>query len=707
MPNKRRDHDECRKAVCLLCLGKTKEMRVINYRHRELIEEYFISGYDTSDDRLPCAVCGNCRTILREYDGGDFTHTIALFDHSLIGQDRHIATRSAPHCECVVCTMACASSSSNISHSSQGGSMVVTAPRRKPGPSKSVTVTASSGYPISCTPPSTSKPKAIHLCSFCLTILARGKPHNCTKGVRNDNLKNLATSGSPNAKEKVASSVIRDKIAASGGSRGFALATSTGRPIQVQVGRGRGILAPTKALFSCDNMSTIQNDMNLSSNQTLQLASHIRFATASRQSVEPHLKQAIVMKNHSLDPYFDVKSTEFLRSVKGQQTMINSPTVYCSDIEGLVQYVIQERKCMDTEMKIGIDGGGGFLKVCLNIMENSTSNSPGTSSPHRSSYQQGIASKRMKDTSVKKLIILAIVPDTDENYRNMLTLWIMLRLTTIDAIPNTVIATDLKLANIILGLMSHSSVYPCTWCDISKYRLSENGDLRTLGNIEHKFWTWHDEGSGVLGQAKAYGNCVHVPIVKGDPNTLVIDIIPPPELHLLMGTVNTMYTALLKRWPEGAVAWAKACHVEREAIHGGTFNGNSCRLLLSKVDILRSSCPVQHLAFVAAFHSFGHVVESCFGTELKDQCLLHITQFRSLYLDLNINVTPKVHAVFWHVMQFCQPRMAGLGRWSEQASETVHSDFKSVWARYKVEKGHPSYSNRLLRAVCEYNSRHV
>lgn len=42
------------------------------------------------------------------------------------------------------------------------------------------------------------------------------------------------------------------------------------------------------------------------------------------------------------------------------------------------------------------------------------------------------------------------------------------------------ISTDLKLANILTGIMSHSSNHPVTWCNLSKNKLCENGELYTI-----------------------------------------------------------------------------------------------------------------------------------------------------------------------------------------------------------------------------------
>lgn len=44
-------------------------------------------------------------------------------------------------------------------------------------------------------------------------------------------------------------------------------------------------------------------------------------------------------------------------------------------------------------------------------------------------------------------------------------------------------AADLKIANIMSGIMSHSSLYPCIWCYGKTKELSECATLKTIRNI--------------------------------------------------------------------------------------------------------------------------------------------------------------------------------------------------------------------------------
>ena len=73
---------------------------------------------------------------------------------------------------------------------------------------------------------------------------------------------------------------------------------------------------------------------------------------------------------HRLDPYFTTDSATFI-SNSGEPLEREFPCV--SDINDFVSYVheVKDLSFQETFLKVGIDGGGGFLKVCLLIMEKS------------------------------------------------------------------------------------------------------------------------------------------------------------------------------------------------------------------------------------------------------------------------------------------------------------------------------------------------
>ena len=73
--------------------------------------------------------------------------------------------------------------------------------------------------------------------------------------------------------------------------------------------------------------------------------------------------------------------------------------------------------------------------------------------------------------------------------------------------------------------------------------MQECGERSTLQSIENAFQSWTDAGSKMK-DAKKHGNVVHPPLLSGEPDQQVIEILPPPELHLMLGAVNTMFSGI-------------------------------------------------------------------------------------------------------------------------------------------------------------------
>ena len=114
------------------------------------------------------------------------------------------------------------------------------------------------------------------------------------------------------------------------------------------------------------------------------------------------------------------------------------------------------------------------------------------------------------------------------------------------------------------------------------------------------------------------------------------------------------------------------------------------------------------LYFEESFQTSYYFTDYGYSKVLSSDYQQNINAFKKVYKELKISVTPKVHAVFFHVSEFCNLKKMGLGPWSEQASESVHHDFKKTWEHFKVrDTNHPEYGKRLLDAIVMYNSQHL
>ena len=98
---------------------------------------------------------------------------------------------------------------------------------------------------------------------------------------------------------------------------------------------------------------------------------------------------------------------------------------------------------------------------------------------------------------------------------------------------------DLKVYNIVCGLMTYASRHPCYACEAYK---DENGNwvgsdvLRTWNSIIKHYMDWMDpeKGKGKESTRKNYYNCVNVLLIGFQDDQLVSHYLAPPGLHLYL-----------------------------------------------------------------------------------------------------------------------------------------------------------------------------
>ena len=153
--------------------------------------------------------------------------------------------------------------------------------------------------------------------------------------------------------------------------------------------------------------------------------------------------------------------------------------------------------------------------------------------------------KKVKPNSVKELLLLGIVNDIPENYYNLSIIWERLELNSLKKF----FATDLKLANLSLGIQAHGSTYPSHICECRRPdRKSGNGykigPLRTLGSCRKNAQAFADSMSKKSDSPK-YKNCIKQPLFDDPDNVPTIMLIPPSELHLMTGPTNHIYKVII------------------------------------------------------------------------------------------------------------------------------------------------------------------
>jgi len=137
-----------------------------------------------------------------------------------------------------------------------------------------------------------------------------------------------------------------------------------------------------------------------------------------------------------------------------------------------------------------------------------------------------------------------------------------------------------------------------------------------------------------------------------------------------------------------------------------------CKRLITNIDVLRRLIvrreQYELVPFAVAFTKLNNVRVACFGKELEPNMETTVSDFRTAYLDLGVSVTTAAHVIMNHVVQFCRFHQSALGKYSEQASESVHRDFANLWEKCgKVSISHSKYGSNLLETTIRYNGRHI
>ena len=498
--------------------------------------------------------------------------------------------------------------------------------------------------------------------------------------------------------EKFASSVITQKVSSPQGT--IRLSRESGKALTITPGTSRAQCISRTSLTTLD-MVQVQINTGLSNKKMQELAVTLNKTTKSK-IVETKFRENFTMAGRKIEGLFKVSKISLTKPSTKTENLVD--VVHCKSLGDFYNSILSVRAITSSPLiKLGIDGGGSFLKFSLSVISNvGCRNVTKTSASNDKSL---LTVKHGKETSAKRQLLVAVAENVSETYENVKK--ILSLFGKIDA--PFIISCNMKLANIICGIQSHSSKHPCCWCDVKSDDLKEQRTPRNFRSIKMQYKAFFDKGNGKM-CAKDFHNVVHNPLFDQEDVKQVIEFIPPMELHLLLGIVNHLYKSMLKIWPEGK-DWPLLLKLKLQPYHGGEFVGNDCHKLLKNIDVLQrivESEKAEHmLGFVKTFQHFKSVVSSCFGRTLNTAYVQHIKDFKNSYLQLSVSVTPKAHAVFYHVPEFIALKGLALAIFSEQSTETLHSIFSAQWARYKRNPDHPSYGSQLRNCVIDYNSKHL
>ena len=79
-----------------------------------------------------------------------------------------------------------------------------------------------------------------------------------------------------------------------------------------------------------------------------------------------------------------------------------------------------------------------------------------------------------------------------------------------------------------------------------------------------------------------------------DLDTLIEHLVPPPELHLLIGLVSLLSNFLLDTW-QGFDDWLKSINIIQQGYQGRGWDGNNSNKILENLDSLETNVTIIYM----------------------------------------------------------------------------------------------------------------
>ena len=359
----------------------------------------------------------------------------------------------------------------------------------------------------------------------------------------------------------------------------------------------RNVINENKTILSTKDLLEIQTEQACSNRKMRKMTRTLR-KRCGRNVIEKNFEASMIESSKILEKFYSSTEKEFY--INDNKKYEKRTIIHVLDIEKIIFEILEYRKynLNNHIIRIGIDGGGSMLKFTMNVIN---------TDPEITEKQLN----DFNDSGVIKILILAVVESVKECYENLKNVFDCFQ--GLNRVKYH-ICSDLKLLNLVLGLQSSSSKHPCPYCQTDNLKIID--EERTIKNIKDNADNFNENG-GKSKNAKLFKNCISYPLLPEEDNS-VIDLCPPPELHLLLGSVKHLYDNMKKEWP-GIDKWLKIINIEQVKYHGGSFNGNDCNKMLEKIDVLQSIAPLSIQKFIHAMRALNLVKKIMFWKRLAQR----------------------------------------------------------------------------------------
>ena len=690
-----RSHEEGRNLVCAVCtnLWGKKAVRTVSEKEERLIQQNVMGSYTSSNTFFPSGICFKCIYLLQKVEKGEEVE-LKLPDNYFCQLDRQ--TRSSDHaCQCRWCELARLSGSAFLSWQ-----------RKVKGKEAK---------------------EVVRLCQDCYAGIYRGSKHTCSASTL-EAVKNLTKNLPVNVQDKLALEILRQRQAEKSSSDDsqavFLPPARGGLPVPVLIGQ-KPASVPPQPKFSHQELLTMASSAHLTGKQINTVAADLR-TKLGRDIVEAGFEDAMVEHNNMYADYFCAEKKLFWDD---ENNIIEKASFWCHRSKEFLDLVARKRnKVLDEcQLKIAGDTGKGFLKITASIYTPSATPTQKKGKKRRRTREEGVAGGvRFEDHCQRMILLLFLAKGVPESSENLELIFSLLNLEGL----KFSITGDFKFLMAWFGLLSNSSVHPCLYCNKERRKgewLDKDSqgqekvvELRTLGGIETMTAAWIAAGSKrTTAWTSRFESCVGMVTVWGEgdtPQTTVLDKCTPPSVHCLLALNSVLRPHLENIWEGNLWNFLKEnVKVVPHSYQGkdGAFEGPQCDKILNSVEeklkphLLALEEPgKQYYLFLSAFKAFkdtffGNVLPSNYeevaATFTASLSLLHTT--------MGFPITPKLHVMSEHVVEWVRRHGRALGEDSEQAVEAAHAIFAALWVSFCVKDDESAvYLVNGLKAILKFNA---
>ena len=132
------------------------------------------------------------------------------------------------------------------------------------------------------------------------------------------------------------------------------------------------------------------------------------------------------------------------------------------------------------------------------------------------------------------MFVIGLVPDVQELYPNIRSMMDELKLGAIEY----GFCADIKIYLCLIGKQVASCTHSCVYCE-GQSPWEDNSKPLTIGSLMDWYNKFLESGANMR-SAKLYQNVVNKPLLTGEDERKTLELLNPPQLHLMTGVLGKL-----------------------------------------------------------------------------------------------------------------------------------------------------------------------